>query len=76
MKVAIPADCEATIAKILDRCERDPDEIAYFTAFVEALEVTESVADLPSALLSRLAVTAPWMLEAAVARCSARAVHS
>lgn len=72
-KIPGPADREAAIAKMLARVEQNPgDELPYFEALVDVIEVIDLLDPhiRASALLSRVAVTAPWILDLVVRRCS------
>jgi hypothetical protein len=66
---------EKVIKDVLDRIDRDPEELPYFEVLVEVIEVLDNE-DLDaseimrSAMLSRVAVRCPWLLDRVARRAA------
>jgi hypothetical protein len=76
--VQIRADRANTIMWIVDRIKKDPNELYYFEAMIDVLESIDEVKDMNlvrSAMLSRVAVKCPWLIDRVVERSAKRAMR-
>jgi len=57
---------------VLKRIEKDPDELYYFEALIDVIESvdTSDRETMRSAMLSRVAVTCPWLLDRVAKRAA------
>lgn len=65
IRVDVPASRVPVIEGVLKRIEKDPDELYYFEALIDVIESvdTSDRETMRSAMLSRVAVTCPWLLD-------------
>jgi hypothetical protein len=73
--VQVPADRVDAIMWIVNRIKKDPDERHYYEAMIDVLGSIDDVKDMDlvrSAMLSRVAVQCPWLIDRVVRRAAKR----